>query len=256
MAFDAHKNAAYSTVATAPSPATSGTTLVVASGDGTKFPTPPFNAVVWPAGAQPLITNFEIVRVTNISTDTLTITRGATSGGGLNGEPNNANRSIIIGDQIDAGLTARSMTDIETDLFNAYKFSAYLTSTQTVSAGVWTKIGTTVGYTKNFDTGSNFDAGTNMRFTAPVAGFYWFHGAIGNNGNGTLQAALYKNGSALRYGVNVNPTTNLSNVDVTDILQLAANDYVELWGDSGTNTTIVGGATGPSYFSAFLVSLT
>jgi len=113
MAFDTHKNFAYSTVATAPSPATSGTSLVVQSGDGAKFPATPFNAIVYPAGAQPLTTNSEIVRVTNISTDTFTITRGATSGGGLNGEPNNQNRSIIIGDQIDAGVTARSVTDIE-----------------------------------------------------------------------------------------------------------------------------------------------
>lgn len=35
--FDGHKNFAYSTVATAPSPATSGTSLVVQTGDGSKF---------------------------------------------------------------------------------------------------------------------------------------------------------------------------------------------------------------------------
>jgi len=61
---DVHKNFAYSTVATAPSPASSGTSLVVQAGDGAKFPTVPFNATVWPAGLQPLTTNAEIVRVT------------------------------------------------------------------------------------------------------------------------------------------------------------------------------------------------
>jgi hypothetical protein len=68
---DAHKNFAYSTIATAPSPAVSGTSLVVASGQGTLFPTPPFNATVWPSNAQPTSFNAEIVRVTAISTDVI-----------------------------------------------------------------------------------------------------------------------------------------------------------------------------------------
>ena len=43
MSFDAHKNFAYSTVLTPPSPASSGTQVTVASGDGSKFPAAPFN---------------------------------------------------------------------------------------------------------------------------------------------------------------------------------------------------------------------
>jgi hypothetical protein len=73
--MDALKNFAYSLVATAPSPATSGTTLVVASGQGALFPTAPFDVTIWPSGVQPLSTNAEICRVTNVSTDTFTITR-------------------------------------------------------------------------------------------------------------------------------------------------------------------------------------
>lgn len=102
--FDAHSNFAYSTVATAPSPASSGTSLVVASGDGAKFPTAPFNATVWPASAQPLTSNAEIVRVTAISTDTLTITRAQES---------TSARSIGVGDQIAATITAKTITDVE-----------------------------------------------------------------------------------------------------------------------------------------------
>jgi hypothetical protein len=101
---DAHKNFAYSTVATVPSPATTGTSLVVQTGDGAKFPTPPFNVTVWPAGAQPLTTNAEIVRVTAISVDTMTITRtqeGTTA------------RAILVGDQIAATITAKTLTDVE-----------------------------------------------------------------------------------------------------------------------------------------------
>jgi len=73
--MDALKNFAISLVATAPSPATSGTSLVVTAGQGSYFPATPFDATIWPSGVQPTNTNAEIVRVTNVSTDTFTITR-------------------------------------------------------------------------------------------------------------------------------------------------------------------------------------
>ena len=73
--MDSLRNFAASLVATAPSPATSGTSLVVTAGQGSYFPTTPFDATIWPSGAQPTNTNAEIVRVTNVSTDTFTITR-------------------------------------------------------------------------------------------------------------------------------------------------------------------------------------
>jgi hypothetical protein len=104
VAFDAHKNFAYSTIATAPSPATSGTSLVVAAGEGSKFPAVPFNAVIWPTGAQPSTANAEVVRVTNISTDTLTITRAQES---------TVARTVIVGDQIAAAITAKTLQDLE-----------------------------------------------------------------------------------------------------------------------------------------------
>jgi hypothetical protein len=107
MAFDAHKNLAYSAVATAPSPATSGTSLVVTAGQGTLLPTPPFNATVCANGAIPITTNAEIVRVTNISTDTLTITRA---------QEGTTARAIIVGDQIFNAETAKTLTDIEGNL--------------------------------------------------------------------------------------------------------------------------------------------
>jgi hypothetical protein len=103
---DAHKNFAYSTIATAPSPAASGTSLVVAAGQGTLFPAVPFNATIWPTGTQPTSANAEIVRVTNISTDTFTITRT---------QEGTAARTIVVGDQIAAAITAKTLTDIESN---------------------------------------------------------------------------------------------------------------------------------------------
>ena len=95
-----YKNFAYTTVATAPSPATSGTSLVVAAGTGTKFPAVPFYATVWPIGQMPSTTNAEIVLVTQVSTDTFTITRM---------QEGTSARTIIIGDQISATITAATI---------------------------------------------------------------------------------------------------------------------------------------------------
>jgi hypothetical protein len=101
---DNHKNFATSLVATAPSPATSGTSLAVTSGDGANFPLPPFNAVVGPANTLLLPTLAEVVRVTARATDTFTITRT---------QEGSSARTIVVGDMIHAGPTAKWFTDIE-----------------------------------------------------------------------------------------------------------------------------------------------
>jgi len=72
--MDAHSNFGYSTVQS-PAPGLAGTSLKVATGEGALFPAAPFNCTVWPAGVQPLASNAEIVRVTAVVGDTLTITR-------------------------------------------------------------------------------------------------------------------------------------------------------------------------------------
>lgn len=93
----AYKNFAYSLVATAPSPASSGTSLVVTAADGTKFPVVPFNVTIWPVSAQPTTVNAEIATVTDVSTDTFTIARA---------QEGTAARTVVVGDQIAATVTA------------------------------------------------------------------------------------------------------------------------------------------------------
>lgn len=110
MAFDAHKNFAVSTVAVAPSPATSGLSLTLATGGGALMPATPFNASVWPVGVIPLPTNAEIVRVTVVAGDVLTITRAQETGAG-----GPAARAIVVGDQIAATITAKTVTDLESN---------------------------------------------------------------------------------------------------------------------------------------------
>src|SRR5437868_6796539 len=101
---DPHVNFAFTTVATAPSPATSGLSLVVAAGDGALLPATPFNATLWPSGSLALATNAEIVRVTGRSTDTLTIVRA---------QEGTTARTVATGWQLAAAITAKSFSDIE-----------------------------------------------------------------------------------------------------------------------------------------------
>ena len=130
--MDALKNFAYSLVATAPSPATSGTSLVVTAGQGSYFPATPFDATIWPAGSQPSNTNAEIVRVTNVSTDTFTITRaqyGTTA------------QSIAIGYQIAQTVDANLIGQLAP--LTGATFTGAVTSPDFVASGL---TGATGGY--------------------------------------------------------------------------------------------------------------
>ncbi len=104
MAVDAVANFAISTVATAPSPATSGTSLTVATGEGALFPTAPFNTPVWPPNVKPLASNCEIVRVSAVVGDVLTIARAQEGTSAI---------SIAVGYQIANTITAKMITDLK-----------------------------------------------------------------------------------------------------------------------------------------------
>jgi hypothetical protein len=138
--MDAHKNLVVTTVATAPSPATSGGSLVVATGDGAKFPATPFNVTISPdpTGLTPLqiANNSEIVRVTARSTDTLTITRAQES---------TAARTVVVGDVLAVTITAKTITDIEASLSTALAqsyvgYNAAGGTTDAVGSGAWKQV--------------------------------------------------------------------------------------------------------------------
>lgn len=111
--MDPFKNFAYGTVLTAPSPATSGTSLVLNSGQGALFPAPAtdgaFNVVICPANTQPLSANAEIARATARSTDTLTLTRT---------QEGTSARTVVVGDQVFLAPTAKVFSDYKTLLRN------------------------------------------------------------------------------------------------------------------------------------------
>lgn len=125
MSFDAHKNFAISIVTTAPNTATAGTSLVVNAGSGTLFPAAPFNATIWPTGTTPTSGNAEIVRVTSKSTDTFTITRA---------QENSTARTVIVGDNIAATVTAKMITDIESAATSAASSTYFNVKSSTYGA--------------------------------------------------------------------------------------------------------------------------
>ena len=99
----AYKNFPYSVVAVAPIPAASGTSLTVSAGQGALFAIGR-PAVIYPTGLPPLSTNAELVTVSNVVGDVLTITRTVES---------TSARTVIVGDQIAQVLTAGEMNSLE-----------------------------------------------------------------------------------------------------------------------------------------------
>lgn len=240
MAFDAHGLLAYGIVATAPSPATSGTSLVLQSGEGAGFPTPPFNATLWPSGVAPIESNAEIVRVTNISTDTLTITRT---------QEGSVNQSVQVGWQIANTMTPKVFTDIENQLYGAYKFSAYRANTLTPSTTE-----AIVFDTKVFDTGTNYSI-SNGEFVAPLAGYYQFNTSLSLSGgaNDHYYVMFYVNGSenTRLYEATIGYTTNFG-FGGSSLLKLNASDYVQVYiGTTGAVTVNTG--QNFSWFNGYLM---
>ena len=121
MSFDPHKNLVIGKVLTVPSPAVSGTTLVLRSGEGARFPQPStdgaFNISIFPNGILPNPTNAELARVTARTSDTLTITRATES---------STARTIQAGDIVISGITKKSLVDIENYLTGVSPWPASL----------------------------------------------------------------------------------------------------------------------------------
>jgi hypothetical protein len=137
MAFDDHSNLAYSNVANAPG--TAGTSLVVTTGQGARFPTPPFNATVWPSGALPLNTGVagttaEIVRVTSVTGDTFTISRSSESIGSGSTAAN-----IASGHQFAATITEKAINDLEAAINLLSTFTSVSSNTTLTSLNHFVK---------------------------------------------------------------------------------------------------------------------
>lgn len=221
--MDAHPNFAYSTVATAPSPATSGTTLVVGSGEGARFgSTFPFQVTIYPANASAatIATQSETATCTGRSTDTLTLTR--------NTEGPNGARTVVIGDQIAATITAKSLTDIET--LYAKLVSPALTGSPTAPTQTAkdnsTKLATTA-YVDQAQDGWTLDTNT---FTLPATTV-----AVGSNTVATSSAAFVATPGTGT--VNVASTTGFPTTGVILVIHAGVTSHVFYTGVTSTSFT-------------------
>lgn len=147
---------------------------------------------------------------------------------------------------------------VKTSLMTApYKFSVYRSAAFTPGSGFQV----VQHDTKDFDTGTNIDVVTNKgRFTAPVAGYYVFHGvytASSANNGATLGTHLYKNGALVKRGSDVQfiyvPGSNGSpSATVSALLLLSAGDYVEHVVNSNALAATTGAAN--TSFQGYLFS--
>ncbi len=104
--MDAVANLPYALIATAPSPADSGTSLVLDSGLGAVMPATPFNATAWAPDVVPNSGNAEIVTVTARVGDTLTLVRA---------QEGTSAKSVAVGWQFAATVTAKMLNELDRD---------------------------------------------------------------------------------------------------------------------------------------------
>lgn len=173
-----------------------------------------------------------------------------------------ANADTVDGFHASATATASTILPLDgnahmasTVLTNPYKFSVYRSAAQNSGSGALAIVNFD---TRTFDTGSNVDITTNKgRFTAPVAGFYFFTAQVqvSNNASAYLLTSLYKNGSEFKRGVQFDISGTLTlGVTVSGLVSLAANDYVEVYCQGSGAPLTVGSVF--TYFDGYFVSAT
>jgi hypothetical protein len=153
------KDYATGTVATAPSPATSGTSLVLESGEGARFPATPFSATAHPPGAFPTVDSAERIEVTNVTGDTFTITRA---------QGDTTAKSILEGWRISNTIFADDIPQTTADLPDSSD-KRYVTDAELTVLG--NTSGTNTGdIAWNEVTGTSQTASTNAGYIANNAG--------------------------------------------------------------------------------------
>lgn len=106
---------------------------------------------------------------------------------------------------------------------------------------------------KTYDTQSEFDAVTNYRFIATVAGKYLIMAHLKftettDVTNTTIY--IYKNGAIAAEETKLGGSNTIAYLLIQDILSLAANDYVEIFMNNGAGSTItLGSAEKDSFLS-------
>jgi len=140
-------------------------------------------------------------------------------------------------------VTGTMITTASTFAGTGPAFSAYKSTTQSLSSATFTKL---TFDTEEFDTNNNF---ASSRFTPTVAGYYQITGALNNSTGTQTLTYIYKNGSQFKQGIN----GNLFSSNQSSLIYLnGSTDYVELYGYFGTGTSTGSGAE-QTYFQGVLV---
>lgn len=227
-----------SLVATAPSPATSGTSLTITAGQGVNFPAAPFWATAAPYGTLPTLANAEIVLVTAVSTDTFTITRA---------QKGTSGQSIAIGWSISNVITAEDVTPVGSILPYAGRTAPngyLLCFGQTVSQSTYAAL---------FQTISPNLGAVAITNASPAVVTLNGHGFITGdqlyfNGSGTINTGLSQNTNYFVVAINTNTfslATTLANaqagtkITTTGALSGTINCYAQPYGGaSSTNFNV------------------
>ena len=178
----------------------------------------------------------------------------------------NSITAAMVGNDLISGKTALAATPASTDELlisdagtlkridasffqNTPAFSAYKGSAQSsLSANQYNKITFT---TEEFDADSAYDA-SNSKFVAPSAGKYFFSTLMRvypSSGVVGMSPGFYKNGSLVRYNRQYNEDSQ--SVEHQIIMDLAQNDYVEVYLYVHTYTSTVSGGQNSNIFQGF-----
>jgi hypothetical protein len=127
-------------------------------------------------------------------------------------------------------------------------FSAYQSSAQTPSAGVYTKV---QFQSEEFDTNSNFDTST-YRFTPTVAGYYQIScGVRQNASNSRAILEIYKNGSTNKI-LQDNASSNYTVGGSSLFYANGSTDYFEVYFYTNSATAL-GSSSTQTYFNGAMV---
>ena len=162
---------------------------------------------------------------------------------GLNIYHNSSSRAIIFGTNETERMRISSVGHVTKP--NNPMFKVNLSSSPAQNSTGWKKIPFNVDTGFYFNIGGHYDT-TNFKFTAPVSGFYQFglnQRIDGGNGN-YFRVAFWINGSeesSNNYpgGMSIyrdNDGFNYVSLTISCLIKLDANDYVEPYAYSNTDT--------------------
>lgn len=130
-------------------------------------------------------------------------------------------------------------------------FRAFLTSSQSVSNGISTKVQLNG---ETFDTANCFDSTTNYRFTPNVAGYYNISVLGGASGSSALSynyVQIFKNGSRVAFAIYGPYLTSYQYGQLTHLIYMnGTTDYIEMYAEvAGTGSmAVLGDSSGVTTF--------